>query len=126
MRVILRNGHCTADNIVYRRLEPWTQPQDIPDELWPEMPRLATFVVEPPAGYAFREGANPAGGKVTPWAMKDDVVKVEEPEEEPEPEPEPEPAPKPVPKSGANAARAASLARARAVKAAKAKAAAEA
>ena len=57
MQIITLNGFFTVDKILVDRLEPWTTPQDWPDERLGELP-TRTIIVVPPEGYRFKEGVD--------------------------------------------------------------------
>ena len=65
MKVITRHGWFKPDGTMFDRLEPWTTPQDLVDDLFDVLPS-SMIIVEPPAGYQFKKGASYSGGDFRP------------------------------------------------------------
>ena len=65
MKVITRHGWFRPDNTMLHRLEPWTTPQDLEDDMLDQMPS-DTIIVELPAGYRFKNGAKYSNGDFQP------------------------------------------------------------
>ena len=89
MKVITRNGWFKPDGTMFHRLEPWTTPQDLVDDLFDVLPS-SMIIVEPPAGYQFKKGVSYSGGDFRPnvpftgqavgadarWPTKKDVERI--------------------------------------------------
>ena len=65
MKVITRYGWFKPDGTMFDRLEPWTTPQELADDMFDVMPS-SMIIVEPPAGYRFKKGASYSGGDFQP------------------------------------------------------------
>ena len=65
MKVITRHGWFKPDGTLFHRLEPWTTPQDLVDDLFDVLPS-SMIIVEPPAGYQFKKGVSYSGGDFRP------------------------------------------------------------
>ena len=80
MQIITKNGWYAPGCHLIHRLEPWTQPQEIEDDLFDIMPSKMIIIV-PPAGYRFRDGIT-----AEDFPIKVDVVPLEEGEDAPKSE----------------------------------------
>ena len=65
MKVITKNGWFKPDGTMFHRLEPWTTPQDLEDDMFDVLPS-AMIIVVPPAGYRFKKGIEYSGGDFQP------------------------------------------------------------
>ena len=65
MKVITRYGWFRPDGTLFHRLEPWTTPQDLEDDLFDQLPSSMIIVV-PPAGYRFKKGIEYSDGDFQP------------------------------------------------------------
>ena len=65
MKVITRYGWFGPGGHMVRRLEPWTTPQYCDDGLLDVLPSKM-IIVEPPAGYRFKDGIKYDNGEFVP------------------------------------------------------------
>ena len=65
MKIITRQGWFKPDGTLLDRLEPWTTPQEIADDLFDVLPS-SIIIVTPPAGRQFKKGVKYSNGDFTP------------------------------------------------------------